>query len=104
MEAREKHKENLDKITEQDQMLNGIARMGYEAHSTAQGTLQKMRGQRDQIISTIDYTRQANQSVAESKNLLNMISRKEFIYKFMLYVLVIVLFLVIIGIILHQLS
>ncbi len=102
MEAREKHKENLGKISKQDKMLNGILHMGEEAHATAQDVAVKMDGQTRMIMNAIDYTKEANRNVGQSKDLLNMISRKEFIYKLLLYALAITLFCVIIGIMLHK--
>jgi len=104
MEAREKHMENLNKVGAQGDQIDEITRMGHETKDTATGIAKKMRTQRDHIISAIEHTNEANRNVQDAKTLLNTISRKEFFYKLLLYCLVIVLFIVILGIMLHKIQ
>ena len=103
-EAKDVHLENMGKLGKQEDKLDGITKTGYEAQNIARGALIKMRGQRDHIMGAINYTRETGNEVAEGKQLLNRISRKEFCYKLLLYTLICTLFLVIIGLMLRKIQ
>ena len=96
-DAREKHMDNIGTLGKQENQISGISKVAHEADATVQSTAQRLRQQRDKITDATQDTRAANQNVALGKALVNSMTRKECCYKFLLYLMIFVLFCVIVS-------
>ncbi len=96
-DARDKHVDNIQILGKQENQITGISKVAHAADETVQQTAQRLRQQRDKILDATQDTRSANQNVALGKALVNSMTRKECCYKFLLYLLIFVLFCVVVA-------
>lgn len=74
-----------------------MTKVAYETQDITNSIQAKMRSQRDKIIDPMQDVRTANQQVGMAKQLVNSMTRKECCYKFLLYLLIFVLFAAIVA-------
>ena len=90
--ARLRHLENVENLEGMDEQIGGIKKVGAETEQVAKDILVDMYDQRGGIVKATEDTHQTRQNVLAAKKVVIRMTRKEFCYKILLYILVIALF------------
>lgn len=90
-EARNQHIKNITDAKTMDDHTDNVLKTGYQTKELAQGIVDKMYNQRTHLTNAIQETREAKNNADQTRRMINMISRKEFLFKLLLYCVIVVL-------------
>eukprot|EP00826_Nyctotherus_ovalis_P032414 TRINITY_DN2611_c0_g1_i9.p2 TRINITY_DN2611_c0_g1~~TRINITY_DN2611_c0_g1_i9.p2 ORF type:complete len:228 (-),score=90.88 TRINITY_DN2611_c0_g1_i9:46-729(-) len=92
-DTRMKLEGNIGTLEKQDEQLTGITRMAQETEGTTNSIITNLRKQRNKITTATDDVRAANSNVKVGTQVIDSMTRREWWYKVMLHVVIVVLFL-----------
>ena len=92
MHTREKLLGGVGKLSDQDNQLKDIKKVGYEAQNMLKEGGKNLREQRDYIESAGRYNTKAQNEIHKADRTIRVIRVREFCYKIILYVLIMCLF------------
>ena len=90
--TREKLLGGVGKLSDQDNQLKDIKKVGYEAQNMLKEGGKNLREQRDYIESAGRYNTKAQNEIHKADRTIRVIRVREFCYKIILYVLIMCLF------------
>ncbi len=82
---------NHEELVDQDNKLDNIKKLGYEANDNMRSANQGLRQQRDVIQNVADMNAEIAKGLNEGNKIIVEMSRREFFYKIGLYFVVLAL-------------
>ena len=79
---------NYQKLDKQDKIINEITKTAHITEKTAENTLIKMRNQREKLNEGIQLVKDSKGDINKTRIILTRVSRREYCYKYSLYLLI----------------